>query len=211
MYPSTISQLTMYFLIRNNERGIRDMLLHESRNTNDLQLQDEGYDYINIWGRNDLSYATCIVEGDHRDLTFASDGEKRDYLGKNTQAFVLYVHVPSDPLGKHSDPIYIHYINTFPRYRRQSHAIKLLTFLSEKFGPNLSAAVKNLESAALFKKAKFYPTPVIQETIGRTFLWRFDDKSSRNERRRWFKLWQKYHKRHLTSDAHNTWLPSPPI
>ena len=189
------------YFVRVNIRGLHAILKHESRkgnNSEDLQLSEEDYHFVNMWEQDMLNepYAYCYVEGNPEEVPSASDEEKRRLLETNTRAFVLYVHVTNgDPLEKHLNPIFIHYIYTFSRFRRQTYAIKLLEFLTNKFGFNLSAAVFDKKSGALFKKAHFYPMAIEHEVGGKTFLWRFDNHSSRSQRRRWFLMWQKWVKK----------------
>lgn len=67
-------------------------------------------------------------------------------------AFALLSTMDFDPFKKHTRPKTLNFISTFPQYRRQGYAFKLLEHIKERC--QFMAVCSNDQSVNLFVKSK---------------------------------------------------------
>jgi hypothetical protein len=71
------------------------------------------------------------------------------------KAFGLLRKCDFDHANEHSNPYLLNYIHTFPEYRNQKYAYKLLLFLRKKTNEQITAICNSDASENLFQKAKY--------------------------------------------------------
>jgi len=73
--------------------------------------------------------------------------------GTSTKTIILLHRCDYDPRGQHTSPMLIDFIHTFPEFRQQGFAFKILSHIKER--EQLSALCSSEASEKLFEKAGF--------------------------------------------------------
>lgn len=75
------------------------------------------------------------------------------YENEKLKSFVLITKLTKDPEKKHKDPVYVNYVYTFPEFRKNGFALRLLNEL--KIIEEMTVFCTDDNAKNLFIKAKF--------------------------------------------------------